>query len=95
MANGPLEWSKISHHYKTLVPTIQDKIRVRTVHCSGVRSLPGIVFTKELTHQLHSHQVTQQWVDSGHLEQQESPGHKHQHITAGEVIQKVLRQSES
>lgn len=52
--------------------------------------LPGVVFAEDLAHHLDTHQVAQQGVDSGHLEKQTGPCHKHQHVTAGEVIQEVL-----
>lgn len=55
--------------------------------------LPGVVSTKDMAHQLHPNQVTQQRVDGGHLEQQTGSSHKHHNISAGKVIQKVLRQS--
>ncbi len=45
---------------------------------------------KDLPHQLHAHQVPQQRIHRGHLEQKTSPRDKHQDIAAGEVIQKVL-----
>lgn len=48
--------------------------------------LPGVMTAEDLPHQLDPHQVPQQRVDGDHLEQQEGPSHKHQHITAGEVV---------
>lgn len=53
--------------------------------------LPGVVAAKDLPHELHPHQVAQQGVDRHHLEEQEGPSHKHQHVAAGEVVQEVLR----
>lgn len=50
------------------------------------------MISKELTHDLDPDQVSQQWIDCDHLKQQQESSHKHQHVAAGEVIQKVLEE---
>lgn len=54
------------------------------------RIVPGVMVSKELTHDLNPHQVPQHRIDRDHLEQQAHPSHEDQNIVAGKVIQEVL-----
>lgn len=56
---------------------------------------PGVLITKDLSHQLYPHQIPQQRINGGHLEQKKGPRYKHQDVTAGKIIQKILEHNKS
>lgn len=48
--------------------------------------LPRINVTEDMTQQLDTSQVAEEWVDRHHLEQQEYPCNEGQDVAVGEVV---------